>query len=270
VPVQRSLASVLFLLAGVALSLAVGGWWLQRTVLTPDDSASHAEAILDDPDILSEVTTVVAAATAPALGQEPNELAAFISPLIGSHPGAGVMGDILDDAHRRVLGTREDPVRITGAQMVEIVRDERAYDVASVTLPVPEVGTARLLDDVLTWMVPIAAILGAIMLLLAFITRPEKGEIVRALGEFGIALAVSMLLFGYVIPVWLVPAIDDNTWTRAIPQLALRTLPVELGAALVLTAGGIVLIISSSGTGRRKQWSTPLAVGRYREDRSWN
>ena len=83
----------------------------------------------------------------------------------------------------------------------------------------------------------------------------------RALGEFGIAIAASLIVFGYIIPVHLVPAIDDSTWTQASPRLALRSVSFVIGAVVVLAAGGVALIIASSGSGRRKQWSTPLSVG---------
>ncbi|HEY3485223.1 MAG TPA: hypothetical protein VGK49_07555 [Ilumatobacteraceae bacterium] len=267
---QRSLAGVLFLLAAIALSIAAGGWWLERTALTPSDTSGQTEAILDDDQIRAEVTTVIAAATAPTLEQAPNEVAAFIDPIIDSRPGAAVMSEIVRDAHRRVIGEREIAVRVTGPQMVEVVRDQRVVDLPPVTLPVPRVGTLDLLRHILTWMVPILAAVGVILVILAFITRPEKGELIRALGEFGVALAVSMLVFGYALPVHIITAIDDNTWTRAVPQLATRALPVALGATAIFAVGGVVLILSSLGTGRRKQWSTPLAVGRYRDERSWS
>ena len=60
----------------------------------------------------------------------------------------------------------------------------------------------------------------------------------RGLGEFGLALAASMLLFGYVLPVHLMTAIDNRTWTHAIPRLAMRTLPVVLGVTALFAAGG--------------------------------
>ena len=261
---------MLFLLAVIALSIAAGGWWLERTTLTPSDTSGQTEAILDDSQIRAEIATVIAAATAPTLGQAQNEVAAFIDPIIDSRPGAGVMTEIVRDAHRRVIGERDLAVRITGPQMVEVVRDQRVVDLPAVTLPVPKVGTLDLLRHILRWMVPILAALGAILMVLAFITRPEKGELVRALGEFGVALAFSMLVFGYALPVHIIPAIDDNTWTRAVPQLATRALPVALGATVIFAVGGVLLILSSLGTGRRKQWSTPLAVGRYRDERSWS
>ena len=133
---QRSLAGVLFLLAAVAFGLAVGGWWLQRTVLTPADTRGQTEAILDNAEIRLEISTVVAAATSSTLAQTPNEIASFVDPIIASRPGAAVMADIVEQAHRRLLGD-DEPVRVSGAQMVEIVRDERVAELSPVTLPVP-------------------------------------------------------------------------------------------------------------------------------------
>lgn len=269
---QRSLSGVLLLLAGVALSLAVGGWWLQRAVFTPSANADQAEAILDDTEIRRELTAVIADAAAPTLELSANDLAAVIEPIIGSKPGATVMADIVYSAHRRVIGEIDEPVTVSGVQLIQIVRDERAVDVPGLplTLPVPKIGTLDLLDTTLRWFVPVMAALGALILLLALATRPDRSELVRALGELGIAIAAGLIVFGYVIPVHLVPAIDGSTWTQASPRLALRSVTFVIGAAVVLTAGGVALIVMSSGSGRRKQWSTPLSVSRYRDDRSWS
>ena len=270
--VRRTLSGVLLLLAGVALSLAVGGWWLQRAVFSPEANAGQAEAILNDTEIRRELTAIIADAAAPTLELSANDLAVIIDPIIDSKPGATLMAEIINEAHRRVIGERDDPVSITGVQLIQIVRDERAVDVPGlpIVLPVPKIGTLDVLDTTLRWFVPIMALVGTLILLLALVTRPDRSELVRALGEFGIAIAASLIVFGYIIPVHLVPAIDDSTWIQTSPRLALRSVSFVIGAVVVLAAAGVALIIASSGSGRRKQWSTPLSVGRYREDRSWS
>jgi hypothetical protein len=88
--------------------------------------------------------------------------------------------------------------------------------------------------------------------------------VLRGLGEFGIAVAASLVVFGYLIPVHLLTALDKQTWTSAIPRLALRTTPVVFGAALTLAVVGVGLIVASMSGGKRRQWSTPLSVARYR------
>jgi hypothetical protein len=114
------------------------------------------------------------------------------------------------------------------------------------------------------WIIPIAAGIGLLTLLFGVLTRPERRDVLRGLGEFGLAMAGSMLVFGYLLPVHMLTAIDNSTWTHAIPRLALRTLPVVIGSAVIFAMGGLALILASSSGGKRKQWSTPLSVARYR------
>jgi hypothetical protein len=148
--------------------------------------------------------------------------------------------------------------------MIDIVRDQRAADVATITLPIETIGTLNTIRRALGWIMPISGVLGLLLLLLGIFARPERREVVRALGEFCIALALSMLVFGYFLPVQLIPAIDHRTWTKAIPRLAMRTWPVVLGSTAVFAALGAVLILGSLTGGKRRQWSTPLAATRYR------
>jgi hypothetical protein len=263
---QRTLAGVLFLVAGVAFSLAAGGWWMQRIVFTPDTTRSTAAAVLEEPDIRQEINNVVTGASAPVLGANPTELQTFIEDkVLSTRAGAAMMGPIIEATHSRIIGNRDDqPVVITGAQMVEIVRDQRAADVQDVILPVPVIGTLKTTNSVIGWIVPIAAALGAIVLLLGIFTRPDRRDVLRGLGEFGLAMAASMIVFGYLIPVHLLTAIDNGTWTNAVPRLALRTVPVLLGATVIFGLVGLALILASSSGGKRRQFSTPLSVARYR------
>ena len=112
---RRSLSGVLLLLAGVALSLAVGGWWLQRAVFSPDANADQAEAILNDTEIRRELTAIIADAAAPTLELSANDLAVFIDPIIDSTPGRHGDGRHRQQAHRRIIGENDDPVDASAA-----------------------------------------------------------------------------------------------------------------------------------------------------------
>jgi Ni,Fe-hydrogenase I cytochrome b subunit len=79
-----------------------------------------------------------------------------------------------------------------------------------------------------------------------------------------LAMAASLIVFGYLIPVQLLTAIDNGMWTHAIPRLALRTVPVLLGAVIIFALVGAALILASTSGGKRRQFSTPLSVTRYR------
>lgn len=268
--VQRNLSGLLFLVAGVMVSIALGAWWLQRTAFTPDVSSGRAAAVMQNDQIRAEITAVVTAASVGAVDTDPAELARFVDRVISSPPGGAVTAEIVADAHARLIGERQDPVRISGAQMVEIVRTQAVGDLAPVTLPVPEVAAFRVLGNTLGWVAAVSLVIGALAFLLGVIVRPERADVLRGLAEWLLAMAVSLLVFGLLVPVFLIPAIDDSTWTGAIPRIALRQLPLLIGGSAVFVALGLFLLVRSLNAGRRKQWSTPLAVSRYREDRSWS
>jgi hypothetical protein len=264
---ERTLAGMLFLVAAVAFSVSAGGWWMQRIVFTPDDTRETAAAILREPEIRQEINTVITGASAPVIGVNAPELNAFLETnILTTRAGAAVLGPLLEQIHNRIIGNREEPVTVSGEQMIDIVRDQTAAEVQTVTLPIPVIGTLKTTRTVIGWIIPMSAALGALALILGVATRPERRDVLRGLGEFGLAMACSMLVFGYLIPAHLMTAIDNGVWTNAIPRLALRTLPVVLGAAAIFGLGGTALILASTSGGKRRQFSTPLSVGRYRGD----
>jgi hypothetical protein len=265
---ERTLAGVLFLVAAVAFSIAAGGWWMQRIVFTPDDSRETAAAMLEEPEIRQEINTVISGASAPVLGLNVPELNTFLeTQILSTRAGAAVMGPLMEQIHNRIIGNRDDdPIEVTGEQMITIVRDQRAADVPSVIIPIPVIGTLKTTRTTIGWLIPIAAAIGALALILGIATRPERRDVLRGLGEFLLAMACSILVFGYLIPVQLLPAIDNGVWTKAIPRLAMRTLPVVLGSAAIFGLGGVALILASTSGGKRRQFSTPLSVSRYRGD----
>ena len=262
---ERSLAGVLFLVAAVAFSLAAGAWWMQRIVFTPDETPDTTHAILEDADIRLELNTVITGAAAGTVQQSAVDLATMLeTTVLSTRPGATVMMPVIRQAHDRIIGLRDDePIEITGAELIPIVRDQRAAELETVTLPIQPIGVLKTSRSVLGWLIPISAGIGLLALVLGFIARPERRDILRGLGEFGVALAASMMVFGYLIPVQFLTAIDNRTWTHAIPRLAMRTLPVVLGTAGVCALGGAILILASRSGGKRRQWSTPLSVARY-------
>jgi hypothetical protein len=155
--------------------------------------------------------------------------------------------------------------------MTEIVRDQAAADAPTVTVPVDRIGTLNTIRIALTW--SMLAGLGIAVLggLAGLVTRPDRRDLVRGVGETALALAAAMVVFGYFLPVHLVPSIDNQTWMGLVPRLALRTLRVVLGTSAVLVVAGALALVTASGTGRRRQWSSPglASAPRYRSgDRS--
>jgi hypothetical protein len=270
--VERSLSGVFFLVAAVALSIGAGAWWLQRVAFTPDATRDSAAAILHESDIRVDLNQLITGSAAPVIEMDSAALSAMLEDIIlTSRPGAAEMAPIIERIHNRVIGNTEEPVIITGDDMVPIVRDERAADAPDVRLPVQTIGVLDNFRRSLGWIALISSAIGLIALALGIFARPERRDVFRGLGEFGISLAVSVIVFGYLIPVHLLTALDNQTWTHAIPRLAERTIPIVIGATAIFAVAGVALIVASMSGGKRRQWSTPLSVARYRggENPGW-
>lgn len=264
------MSAIALLVAGIALAVAGGSWWLQRTVFTPGPSADLAEAVLDDPGIRLEINTVVSARTASALGTTPDQLAAFLESQVLATRGAAVeLAEFIQRAHLRAIGSNDDLVVLVPTELVQVVRDERAMDASEATIPIPVIGTLKTTRTSVGWLMMISAGIGVLALAVGLVLRPYRSELLRALGEMLIALAASVIIIGWAWPVFVIPAIDSNTWTAIAPRLAGRNLPVIIGGSLVLVIGGLAAILGGINAGRRSQWSGSAQVRNYREQRGW-
>ena len=239
---------------------------MQRIAFTPDETIDTTAAILQDADIRLELNTVITGASAASTELDATQLSSMLeSDILSTRLGATVMMSLIHQAHDRIIGLRDDePITLSGTELIPIVRDQRAADVSTITMPIQPIGVLKTTRSFLGWMIPISAGLGLLALVLGVLTRPDRRDLLRGLGEFGLALASSMLVFGYLLPVQFLTAIDNRTWTHAIPRLALRTLPVVVGTIAIFAGVGIALILMSRAGGKRRQWSTPLSVARYR------
>jgi hypothetical protein len=269
---RRGLAGLLFLIAAGCLALAAGGWWLQRVAFDTATSAELADVVLEDDGIRSQVGTVVATAAASRLGVPEAELRAQVDQYVQFNDPAidAVLGQVVADSHARLIGERDEPVQITGAQLVPIVRNENAADFPPITLPVEEVTALHVIRISLGWFIPLMAGAGAIALLLGLFAHPRKADAVFGIGLFLAFSAAAVVLLGWVVPVYLLPEASDGTWMAVIPVVADHNLPSVIAAAIALVVAGIGLMIASSTLGRRRSWRTPVNMSRYNEQRRWS
>jgi hypothetical protein len=264
------LAGLLFFAAAVLLALAAGGWWLQRVAFDPSSSQTVARDVLKDADIRAQIADVVAGAAAESVGIPANQLSVNIDTLAQNPAAAELLTEVIADAHARVIGSG-GPVQITGAQMVNLVRDERAAVAPTVTLPVEEVPILDTIRTSLQWFVPIAALAGLAALVLGVLAHPERAEAFFGIGVFCILAAVLAMVLGYVVPAFVLPALNDNVWLAVIPAVAEREVPTVAGLSAALALVGVVLIFGASGFRRRKtSWSSPVRISRYSEQRRWS
>lgn len=268
--VRRTLAGLLFALSYAALCVAAGGWLLQRTAFDPATTKSAAHEILKDSAIKNEVTKLVAEATASTLGQDPIAVEALVT-TVANHPdGARFMEGFIGQAHAKLIGARDEPVTITPEEMVQIVRNQAVAGLPAVEVPVPRVGALNITRQILDWAVPLTAIAFVIFFLLGMTTHPDRSALVRSLGFGLLILAVVVIMLGYVVPRYAIPALTDSPWGRVPAVLADQWRLLVIGAVIALAAAGCLLLISAELIRRRRRWSTPINTYRYSEQRHWS
>jgi len=260
----------MLIVAAILVSLSIGAWWLQRVAFSPSNDSNATYSILGDEEIRGQIATIVAGADAPILGQSAAQLREFIEEIALIPAGAALMGDFVSDAHGRLVGAFDGRVSIDAQEQVNIVRNELVGEATPITLPVQEVGSMAFLHDWLGWFAIGALALAALLVIASVFLRPERGEGTFALGVLFAATGGSLLVFGYVVPLLVLPAFSDDPWMGVFPRLANHhrnlTLLLALGSLVV---AGLIVWGTSSRRGRR-QHSTPLNVGRYRDERSWS
>jgi len=269
---RRGLAGLLFFIAAVCLALAAGGWWLQRVAFDTSTSGELADVVMRDEAIRSEVSAVIADAAAPTLGVPASDLRLLVEQYVQADDPQirATLEDIVAQSHARLIGERAEPVQITGAQIVPIVRADAAAALPPITLPVQEVGVLSAIRTGLGWFVPAVAIVGVVAALAGLIAHPRKADAVTGIGLFLIIGAIVAVLLVYVVPVFLLPAFDDSTWVGVIPAIARHSMPIVVSAALVLAAAGVALLVLSAASRRRRTWRSPVTMSRYQDQRRWS
>lgn len=265
---ERSLASFAFTISAVMFALLIGSWWMQHTVFNADHTQNTAEAILQDGDIRDRLATVISTWVAPDLGKNQTEVYDLLDQVVlPSRAGAAEAADMVGRVHEVVIGdTDDEQVVVTGAQLVPLVRDQRATDAPDLVLPFETIGTLKTINSILTWTQLVSAALGLLTLIAGVVLRPEPGDVRRALIEFFGAVAISLAVFGYLIPVYALPAIDNRTWVSIAPRLAMSSIELVLGMIAICVALAVVLLVTNRGGNTRRQWSTPLAAHRFGAD----
>lgn len=269
---QRSLSGIFFLVASVLFGIAVGLWWMTLTVLSPNATTGAAQAILGDTEIRGQLTSIVTGVASGPLEQTPQELAVFVDRVLRSRPGAAVASEITEAAHERILGLRTEPVQIDGRQLTEIVRDDRVLQLDPVTIPIADVAGLQFFERTSGWAVLVTLALAVVATIAGFIVRPERIDIARGFAELLISVGLGLVVVGFLLPYYVLPAIDDTTWVGAIRRLAGRTAVLDFTLALVLVGiGGYILARLHGGDTRRSSWSSTTPTTRFRgEQRRWS
>jgi hypothetical protein len=259
----------MWIVAAVLIAVAAGSFWLQRVAFSPSSDSGAAHSIMGDEEIRSLVSTIVAGGTAPTLQQSPAQLREDIDLIARIPAGAALMRQFVADAHARVIGASDELVVITAEEQVNIVRNEGVADDDPITLPVQRVGSVAFLDQWIGWFALVNLGLAVLVGLFGAFLRPERGDGTFALGVFFGSLSLSLVLFGYLIPLLLLPALSEDAWMGLFARLANHHRNLTLLLAVVALVIAALIVFGTSNRRERRQRSTPLNLGRYRDDRTW-
>ena len=266
---RRTLAGVIFGIAYVCASIAISGWLLQRSAFDPDRTGELASVVLQDNRIKTQITNTIADAVSSQRGLDKATVRQVVANTASTPQGAEFLGKVLHDAHARLIGQLKGPVRISGAQMVLMVRNEVVADMPSITLPVPRVSALDRIRRILRWTIPFGALFAIGFFVIGFMLHPNRSALVHSLGYGMMLLALLIAVLGYIVPRFALPALSDNMWADVSARLANDSLPLLIGLAIVLGGGGLMLLVGTGLFRRRRRWNAPVSTYRYREERRW-
>ena len=254
------------LVAGVLVAVAISAFWLERVAFSPSSDDSVAAAVLDNDDIRNELATLIASNDAPVLEVSSTQLKEFIEQIALLDAGAALMSDVVQKAHATVIGERIRPP----AEQVQIVRDERVANESGIVVPVQEVTVLSALNASIGWVWKVSAGLGGLLFLVGLILRPEPGERTLALSLSLLALGLLFPFFGWFVPFAILPNVSDDTWTAVFAELANDRLFVTILVSVLSIVAAALVFMRTTGSRQRRQSSTPLSMGRYREQQHWS
>lgn len=266
---RRTLAGLIFGIAYVCASVAISGWLLQRSAFDPGRTGDLADVVLQDNRIKTEITNTIADAAADQRGLDKAATRQIVASVASTPQGAAFLGKVLHDAHARMIGQLKGPVRITGQQMVQLVRNQVVGDIPSITLPVPRISALDTIRRILRWTIPFTALFAVGFFVIGFMLHPNRVALMHSLGYGMLLLALLIVVLGYAVPRFALPALSDSMWADVPARLANDSLPLLVGLAVVLGGGGMILLVGNGLLRRRRRWNAPVSTYRYREERSW-
>ena len=258
------------LAAGALAALSVGLFWMERVALTPSADTDATYAILGDEDIRLQLANVVSGADAAELGVSPAELRDRIEGWARIRDMSREVRGVVADAHAKLIGEHDGAVTIASAEQVQLVRSERVALQPPIALPVQRVTVLAWLAVGVTWTWMVAGGLAVVGLVLGLLLRPERGEVSFALSATCAAAGASLAVLGYLVPAFVLPALSSDVWAGALARLAARRAATTAIASAALVVLGAVVFLATTGARQRRARSTPLSVGRYREQQRWS
>lgn len=274
VVVRRSLAGSVFALATVLTCLAVAGVSMQRTMLSSTAAGKAVGAALGHEELRSTYTGLLAETAAPLLyPDDPNgrvRVLSTIDQVLAVDAGRDLAAPTFVAIHERVRGTASGPVAITPAELVQIVRDEHAAVAPTIAFTVDEVGIYGLVDSALAVAVPVAAIGALLLWMFVLAMRPPRSSVLRGAGVLLLAVAVSIAVFRWLVPITVASTFGDDVWSSVPGAAASSRRTGTLAAAMILGVVGAALLRTGTRMIPTRRWSSPISMHRDGFERRWS
>lgn len=248
---RRTLAAVLLSLAQLLGSFALAGWWMSNTVFDTSRSRDVADVVLQDSAVRSQVAGAIASAAAGQLGLPEPEVRRIVDEAADTPQGAVVLADVVVDAHARLIGESTAPVLVDPVQLIPIL-GEQAVGLPAIEVPVPRISAFDWTRRALDTFVPLAALAALVLALLAFLVHPDKIRLLRFAGIGLLAMAVLVVVVGYVLPAVIGPSLTSSPWVTTLSAVAQSSVQLLAGITLVLIGAGVGVLAMASALKRRR------------------
>jgi hypothetical protein len=244
--VRAALGSLLLSLGLFAASLALSGWWLERTVFDPSRSDDIAVAALGNDSLRSDLADTIADQVAGRLHTDPATVRAATNAALARPGIASAFAGVTSDVHARLIGAASGPVVVSPQLLATAVGDPRAAALPPVQFDVPTVAP---LDAVRRWLagvVPILAIAGAGLALIGLIVHSRTATAVRIIGWWCLGASIVQVVVAYVLPVLVLPNVISNPYVDLVGEVARAAMAPLIGVLIMLAGAGIGCLVAGA------------------------
>ncbi len=274
---RRVVSSLLAGFAALAATVAWTSFAAGSTVLDPGRTGRVADVLMGDPAVREAVEDALVKALIAAVPA--NSPVADAELRVAAHRALddprvlAVVRVAIVDAHRRLVGEGDGPVRVDAGPIAaagrdalldahpELARHLRAPPPLAVELPTdgfPDLGRLR---EAASGATRPAAQAAALMFAAAFVVAAARGRILRRVGVWALWAGGGWVALGWAAP-WVVSRFSVDGHFAVLGSLAVAVVGPMIVPAAVLAVGGVAALAAASA------WPKPAAARLvFRSDR---
>lgn len=242
---MRRGAALIFLHLGLALAaVALSAWLVRRTALEPERTTRVADAVLQSPQLRTEISSQVSDRMAQATGTPAFQIEPGVDGLLGDDGVVDSLATTVAAAHLRLIDRDAPPATIDTSAMSTlsggVVPEAYTLDVPTLT---PLDAARRFIDR---WL-PTVAVMAAGLVLAGVALHPNHPRALVQVGYWLVATTLLQVVVGWIVPVIVVPAVLSSPWADVFATVVEAYSSTLIGTiASVLAAGGVALVLGAT------------------------